>query len=327
MRRSLPLLALLALVACGVDVVAPAADDADAASAPEVAAVVDVATEDVPAAVEDVGPGLEDAYEAPEDAAAPADLAPADLPPPGEDVLPVEIGPLILRCASGVLPGTVPAAAWTVEVRSTDDPGLRALHLERDVAHAHDNLPVTSGKQVVDVLAESSITPLTWSLTFDGGQLDLSQGPAGAPFWSGPGTIGADELLTMHCWPPDLALAFTYQPELGACRDAEGAGGFNQGVPLAYVRETGDGHCVDLGGKDLGDGDTAYPKLEEWDLRGARLEASQLHFAFLLDARLEGADLDGLQYGYAMVTGTIDGATKLPPGCTVDEEHLATCSQ
>jgi uncharacterized protein YjbI with pentapeptide repeats len=63
-----------------------------------------------------------------------------------------------------------------------------------------------------------------------------------------------------------------------------------------------------------------------WNLRGAVLSGSTLHFTNLVDAELEGADLSRLEYGYADITGTTDLHTQLPiEGCSLGETGDLYC--
>ena len=229
-------------------------------------------------------------------------------------------------CATSAVTSTLPASAWRVAVRTTDDPAAFGLHLEQSPAHAHENFPAAPQVVEADVVADAVVTPLAWTLTFDGGVIDVARGSGEDLFFTGTATIGADEGVGIACWTPGLELPFTYDAEVGHCFDSLGGAGVNAGVPLAFVRDTADGQCVDLVGVDLVEGDTAYPQLEGWDLRGARLDDARLFFASLVDAQLEGADLSSMKYGYAMITGTVDPFTLLPKGCSL-EEATVSCVQ
>ena len=74
--------------------------------------------------------------------------------------------------------------------------------------------------------------------------------------------------------------------------------------------------------------DFSHADLVGWNLRGAVLSGATLHFANLIDAELEGADLSELEYGYADITGTTDRHTRLPVvGCSLDETGELYCHQ
>lgn len=121
------------------------------------------------------------------------------------------------------------------------------------------------------------------------------------------------------------SLPASYDDEVGHCVDNHGETARNT-IPLAVVRETGLGECVDFGGEALNANDLGNPVLAGWNLRGAHLDTAGLSFASLIDADLRGAQLSRFAFGYAVITGTIDEATAPPAPCTVDGDQLA-CSQ
>jgi hypothetical protein len=121
------------------------------------------------------------------------------------------------------------------------------------------------------------------------------------------------------------SLPASYDDEVGHCVDDHGDVARNT-IPLAVVRETGFGECVDVGGEALNANDLGYPVLAGWNLRGAHLDTAGLSFASLIDADLRGTQLSQIAFGYAVITGTIDEATAPPAPCTVDGDQLA-CSQ
>jgi hypothetical protein len=95
----------------------------------------------------------------------------------------------------------------------------------------------------------------------------------------------------------------------GLCNDSDGEPARNH-LPLAIVRETGFGECTTLSGRLNGD-DFSYPDLVGWNLAGAQLNDAELFFANLTGT-LNGADLSGLEFGYAMVSGSFDDNTTRP---------------
>lgn len=133
----------------------------------------------------------------------------------------------------------------------------------------------------------------------------------------------------LTCWDPqevfgwslsgERALVARFEWGTGRCVDDDGDDARNS-LPIEFVRETGFGECADLSGAALNGDDYAYPDLYGWYLPGVRLDGASLFFARLEDATLHGADLGGLEYGYAEITGTADATTVLPEeGCLLDE--------
>ena len=104
----------------------------------------------------------------------------------------------------------------------------------------------------------------------------------------------------------------------GRCLDDDGFDALNL-VPIEFVRETGQGSCADLRGQKLNGEDYGYPELSWWNLTGANLDGAQLVFANLTGVSLHSAKLSELQFGYAVIQGTIDDFTELPAqGCEVE---------
>jgi len=135
--------------------------------------------------------------------------------------------------------------------------------------------------------------------------------------------VGAFEPVGLWCWNPGLRSGFAYDADDGVCRDADG----NEGTeprPVQIVRETGDGQCADLRGVALDEFEYAYQAWSGFDLRGADLSGASLHFADIADSALEGANMDGLDYGYSQIRGTIDAHTTIPAeGCEVEYASIA----
>ena len=77
----------------------------------------------------------------------------------------------------------------------------------------------------------------------------------------------------------------------------------------------------------LNEGFLGYPVLQGTDLRGADLAGAGLFFAHIFDGRFEGANLIGLEFGYALITGTSDAHTAWPAeNCTV-EDGVLNCAR
>lgn len=233
-------------------------------------------------------------------------------PPPAE-------APSALRCTTDAhLDPPGPALAWRGAL--TVGGGEARLALTRSAVH-----PDVHGDEPVDQLDASFpfTGPIHRPLALDDGAVALSLAPSAAvPGAWLDGSLVVDGLTeALHCWEPERALPFTYDGE-GACVDADGAVG-RAALPVAVVRETGVGQCVDLGAQALDEGELVYQDWIGFDLRGADLSAASLHFANLVEADLRGARLDGLDYGYAEIDGTIDAHTALPPeGCEVDGDAV-----
>ena len=88
-------------------------------------------------------------------------------------------------------------------------------------------------------------------------------------------------------------------------------------IPYPVIRDRQDGECAAIL-VALNDGDFGSPLLTGWNLKGAELGYSSLHFANLLGAHLQGADLYDFQFGYAQITGTVDSHTQgIPETCQV----------
>ena len=94
---------------------------------------------------------------------------------------------------------------------------------------------------------------------------------------------------------------------------------------MEFVRETGDGNCVDLGEQNLEEENYGYPVWDGFDLRGADLGASAMHFAEISDADFSGAILEGFDFGYVWLSGTVDAHTQLPESCDPAEDDWFEC--
>jgi len=116
-----------------------------------------------------------------------------------------------------------------------------------------------------------------------------------------------------ECWAPNTPRAFNYNPETGRCENANGEQGFNT-PSLIEVRETGDGHCVDMKGWALNGEDFSYPNLA-WDVQGSDLSGASISFADMIGADFRGAKLENFSFGYTTLQGPVDSFTGLPDNC------------
>ncbi len=141
--------------------------------------------------------------------------------------------------------------------------------------------------------------------------------------WLGTLASGDHGSHDVVCWADTFVGDHTYDPTSGVCRDGDGAPG-QDALPVAYVRASGDGHCGTFAGLSLNEDFLGYPILRGLDLRGAELDGATLFFAHIADARWEGADLTGFEFGYATLTGTLDTHTIWPSeSCAVEDGALA----
>jgi hypothetical protein len=172
---------------------------------------------------------------------------------------------------------------------------------------------------------QTSITLTEDELLF-GGVGTLVVEAARHPDFSGRmyvGTLSYGELGVhdVTCWFDDFVSDFTYVPGEG-CFDADGQAGHNP-LPIPYLRDTGDAHCARFDGQMINEDFLGYPTFLGLDLRGARMESAALYFAHILESRWEGADLTGFDFGYAMLSGTVDASTVLPEtSCETDDGWL-----
>ena len=144
--------------------------------------------------------------------------------------------------------------------------------------------------------------------------------------YTGLGSIGAASFgIEMSCWDPNLEPDFLYDGESGLCTDVEGEVGTNP-WPIHMVRESLDGECVNFSSSMINEENYSHVDLVGWNLQGAVLSDSSLHFGNLVNAELEGADLSGLEYGYADISGTTDVHTQLPTeGCSLADSGELYC--
>jgi hypothetical protein len=130
--------------------------------------------------------------------------------------------------------------------------------------------------------------------------------------------------------------AFHYDPATGTCKNTEGAPGLNPADPAALFvnknEETntytgGDAECVDFTGFNFQDHiGLGYPMLAQWNFRGAKFETARFFFANVSESDFSGADLRGLKYGYATLSGVGDAFTQ-GDSCPVGEGYVIQCTR
>jgi len=255
-------------------------------------------------------------------ATGPEETTPPDDRRPGEEPPPFQVVPSLASnytCATPALPDTWPSQAYRLELR--EENGTMWLRMERDRRHLGDD-------DAPDFQPELLVDDVGWMTWWEDGrlqvwvqqvELDLQQVPDQNNGLL-TGSLTHQELGTfdLTCWSALFQPRFSYRGE-GLCMDDLGHEGLNL-HPLTFVRDTGKGNCAALGGLMLNEDDLSYPEWTGFDLRGAVFQGSSLFFAGIVDARLEGADLSGLGYGYAWVRGRTDAHTLLPQegGCELD---------
>jgi len=139
-------------------------------------------------------------------------------------------------------------------------------------------------------------------------------------FYIGSVDLTPEETTTVACWADDMQSTYTYRQD-GRCLNEDGQEGLNS-YTVSYLRETGNGQCTFYWAQAFDEMDYSYPSLSDWDLRGAQLNATSLHFANLVNARLEGAAFDMFDFGYAEITGSVDDHTTVSSACTIQGDSV-----
>ncbi|MEE2830294.1 MAG: pentapeptide repeat-containing protein, partial [Myxococcota bacterium] len=220
-----------------------------------------------------------------------------------------------LTCSSQAhLPESVwEFVVWTAVLSEGSTEGAVELAVEVEF---HSEEEWQSGEELESfaALIEGRVDSEEIRLEGDGFQLELDRPEdSDTGFWSG--TITREDLqLRMSCWQEDFAPRFRYEQDSGQCLDSKGSTG-RQSLPVEYVRATGDGNCVDLGEQRLEEENFSYPLWDGFDLRGADLSRAHMNFAEILDASFEGARLNGFDFGYVWLSGSVDSFTELPDFC------------
>jgi len=134
--------------------------------------------------------------------------------------------------------------------------------------------------------------------------------------------------VDLDCWDAaalSSSVPATYDDDVGHCVNEAGEAARNT-IPVAVVRETGFGECVDFGEERINANDFGYPLFVGWNLRGANLDVASMAFANLIDVDLRGAQFSQFAFGYVEIDGTIDEATAPPDFCTVEDDQIS-CRQ
>jgi hypothetical protein len=145
-------------------------------------------------------------------------------------------------------------------------------------------------------------------------------------FYEGSISLAHEHGVPMSCWSTPIAPEYHYDPSTGKCVDDLGEEGHNNWT-LAFIRDTRNGECTDLGHAKINEEDYSYPNFE-WNLRGADLSNIDMVFSNFVNSQFEGATLDGMNIGYTTVSGTMDAYTRLPSElCKTLSETSFTCTQ
>ncbi|MEZ4323112.1 MAG: pentapeptide repeat-containing protein [Myxococcota bacterium] len=229
---------------------------------------------------------------------------------------------LRFTCASGPVTDEFPVRVWRGTLDWEWTTGGGALHLVYDGRNPEqDFLEPAFLDAALDGPPSVYTDRIEGSGTGVSLDLDRDAGLGSAGLRTGTLTVDAVE-VPLVCWTEDFVSPVQVDPLTGLCRGEAGEVG-RISLPLPYVRETGFGQCVDFGTASLEEGDLTYPVWSGFDLRGADLSRASLFFAHIEEARFEGALLDGLEFGYATLTGSVDERTVVPSeGCSVEAGQL-----
>lgn len=187
---------------------------------------------------------------------------------------------------------------------------------------------LADGTIVIDLLSENQQSDTNDELFGGFGSLSLEVAEHG--MYVGVLESNAFGKVDFYCWDvlPEgnndtfvvSGKEFFYNHEAGDCLNEDGEVGFNFSN-VVKVRETGDGECVNMSYWTLEEGDYSYPNLD-WDVRGAVMYGTQIHFANMIGADFRGADLYGLEFGYTFLQGIIDEHSVLPADCEPVENEI-----
>jgi len=226
--------------------------------------------------------------------------------------------------------------AYRTRLDPADGPGEYSVVISLEPAHVAATL--ADGEEQAAVFGDEFIlrTEYLASGRWDGESIRLSSDNFSMSlgripgkkltFYDGSITIANEHGVPMSCWSTPLALDYRYDPASGKCLDQYGETGQNH-LTLAFVRDNQNGECVDLGHVNINEEDSSYPKFQ-WTLRGANLSNIDMVFAQFVNSSFEGANLEGMNIGYASVSGTMDPYTRLPLElCETLSDTKFTCAQ
>lgn len=262
---------------------------------------------------DDGGPDDADSNDRPSDDEVPADEGEPTDEDPVDDRPPIETG-LLVECASDFVAHD--GTHFAVRVEAADDGTSVEV---REVTPATSSQPDGSETSTEEIIWADQV-PTTLREGFYG--FETADMWVVAEATDQPGILRGRmqgesqfaDAVEVTCWTDDLPVPARYED--GACVDESGAPARNE-LPFAYVQRTGFGQCTTLAGELNGDA-FGYPVFAGLDLRGADLREAKLHFAAIVDARFEGADLSSFEFGYATVSGSVDEHSTVPDATFCD---------
>jgi len=151
-------------------------------------------------------------------------------------------------------------------------------------------------------------------------------------------------LFTLLALASESGQQFRYDDQTGQCVNENGDVGYNTFDENIFssrerIENRGGKHrgrevyanknaeCVDFTGvvfeKYIG---VSYSELFQWNFKGANLTNAEIHFNHIKEADLRGADLEHLKFGYAHISGKIDGYTKIPKPRMMRGTNIRKCS-
>ena len=114
---------------------------------------------------------------------------------------------------------------------------------------------------------------------------------------------------------------FTYNSKKGICENCKDEKGYNV-LDMDNIRKTKNAECTDLSNlKIVYVLDTSMienfmelgqNRIEGYNFKGCKFSGSELFFNDIFYSNFEGADLSGINFGYATIHGTKDKFTVMP---------------
>lgn len=145
-------------------------------------------------------------------------------------------------------------------------------------------------------------------------------------FYNGSIGVTNEHSVPFSCWSTPIELDYHYDPASGQCIDDLGETGHNSWT-LAFIRDTQNGECADLGHAQINEEDYSYPNFQ-WNLKGANLSNIDMVFSNFVDSSFEGANLQGMNIGYTTIKGSMDAYTLLPEeACERLSDTTFECNQ